>query len=106
MKTGALKHITPTLAPDGNGIWTGVCEVVSTPLARGAVLRGEFMLNRPMGTCEVQMTGAPLWGFVVSELGFKVTSYMLMEDDSWAEYLTMHGRGNVAKCGEFKYNTM
>jgi hypothetical protein len=95
---------TPT--PRGGGVWPGSRDVVSTPLARGEVLRGEFILNRPMGTCEVHTTGAPLWGFVAPALGFRVTMYMLAEDDSWTSYLSMHGRAHGAKRGDFKYNTM
>ena len=95
---------TPT--SQGKGVWPGSREVVSTPLARGEVLRREFSLNQPMGTCEVHTTGAPLWVFVALALGFRVTMYMLAEDDSWASYLSMHGRVHGAKRGDFKYNCM
>ena len=57
---------SPTIAsststPQGGGVWPGSREVVSTPLAWGEVLRGEFSLNRPKGTFEVHTTGAPCW---------------------------------------------
>ena len=59
-----------------------------------------------MGKCEVHTTGAPLWGFMAPVLGFKVTMYMLTEDNSWIGYLSMRGREHGAKHGDFKYNCM